>query len=76
MAFIFEADINDDVTPEQVNRFAMEHGCNSVLLKESGSIGDNPVYKFTSTSYDCIEELALQIFNDNCEFVSDIINEV
>lgn len=76
MAFTFESDISYEITPEQVNEFAMNHGCNATLLEEFGPAGGNPVYKFTSTSYDCLEELAFQIYDGDYEFVTTIINEV
>lgn len=75
MAFVFEAEIDAVIPSEQVNQFAMDHGCNSTFLK---AVGDtkNPVYKFTSTSYDCLEELVYQIYGHEFEFAADVINEV
>lgn len=76
MTFMFEADVSHEASYEQINQFAKQHGCEAVLVQENGPGGGNPVYKFTSASYDCLEELALQVYQDDLEFVTTIISEV
>lgn len=76
MTFMFEADISYEASREEIDQFAKQHGCEAILVQEYGPAGGNPVYKFTSTSYDCIEELALQVYQHDLEFVTTIISEV
>jgi len=76
--YTIELDITSETTTEMVNQFATEHGCTSKLLMEYGPAGGNPLYQFSSESFDCLEELVTQYFGGefDCEEIKTMILEV
>ena len=75
MTYYVELDISHEASFEDVMQFAQEHMCEAELIEEFGPAGGNPLYKFKSSSYDCILELAMQILEDE-EFASQQIGIV
>jgi hypothetical protein len=76
--FTTELDINYETPKSEIVKFALEHMCEATLITENGPGGGNPVYEFSSHSYDCLEELVTQVYGVACdeEFLKTIIVEV
>ncbi len=51
-------EFNRHSTEDQIRQFAQEHGCMADLIDEEINM-----FLFTSESYDCIEELAIQVID-------------
>jgi len=60
--YTIELDITSEATTAMVNQFATEHSCTAKLIQAFGPAGGNPVYEFSSESFDCLEELVTQYF--------------
>ena len=64
MTYSIQLDISHEATKAEVAEFAFSHNCSVALIEEFGPAGGNPLYEFTSKSYDCLLELAMQILDD------------
>lgn len=65
MLFGVTIELSRHSTENQIRQFAREHGCTASIFN-----ADDNTYLFTSPSYDCLEELAMQVLDDD---VSEII---
>lgn len=63
-----EIDISHEASHLEVNNFAIEHGCHASLITLDGPAGGNPLYKFTSKSFDMLLELVQQYFGPSSGF--------
>ena len=65
MKFSIELDISHEATEADVSQFAESHNCSYELIEEFGPAGGNPLYQFTSNSYDALLELATEVLQDS-----------
>jgi hypothetical protein len=70
-----ELDIASTASAAMIQEFAVSHNCTAELLEEFGPAGGNPLYNFSSESYDCLEELVCQVLGSGCdeEFLKTVI---
>lgn len=77
---MIEFDISHEATKAEVAEFATTHGCQASLITLDGPAGGNPLYRFTSKSFDMLLELTQQYFGPNSGFtdqeLEDMIQEV
>lgn len=59
--YIIELDISHEPSHSEVIQFASDYGCTTKLLMKNGPAGGNPLYEFSSDSYDNIRELLEQV---------------
>ena len=58
MNYAMELDISHEASHDEVLQFAKENNCEAELINEFGPAGGNPLYKFTSDTFDSLQELA------------------
>ena len=61
MKYQLITDIASGNTQTQVKEFANGYGCHATLITKRGPGGGNPVYKFASSKFSYLEELAGQL---------------
>lgn len=66
--YTIELDISHEVPQSEVLQFATEHGCKAELLMAEGPAGGNPLYQFSSESFDMLQELTEQVFGEGHGF--------
>lgn len=61
--YTIELDISHEVSSNEVQEFAKDHGCVAELLEEYGPAGGNPLYKFSSDIFDNLKSLTEYVFD-------------
>lgn len=77
--YTIELDISHEPTHQEVCNFAKEHGCTAFLIQENGPAGGNPLYRFSSDSFDMLQELTDQVFGSGYfdeETIKTMITEI
>lgn len=73
MLYGIQLDISHEATDEDLKEFAEKYECEFKLIEEFGPAGGNPVYEFTSKSFENVQRLCEEHFGeDNDYFVDDI----